>query len=65
MSDEGVQLLVVTINFKLDFNTHIFIICIKKKKKKKKAAHQLNALNRIDTHLNRLAELTIYHSFIM
>ena len=56
--DDEVKLLGVTIDFKLDFNTHISNIC-------KKAARQLNVLKRIGTHLNRLAKLTIYHSFIM
>ena len=56
--DDEVKLLGVTLDFKLDFNTHISNIC-------KKAARQLNVLKRIGTNLNRLAKLTIYHSFIM
>ena len=56
--DDEVKLLGVTIDFKLDFNTHISNIC-------KKAARQLNVLKRIGTHLTRLSKLTIYHSFIM
>ena len=56
--DNEVNLLGVTINFKLNFNTHIANIC-------KKAAHQLNVLKRIGQHLNKLAKMTIYHSFIM
>ena len=58
--DEVILLGVVS----LDFNTHISNICIKKKKKKE-AVCQLNVLERIGTHLNRLAKLAIYHSFIM
>ena len=49
--DEEVKLLGVTIDFKLDFNTHISNICIKKKRKKRKkrkrkkeAARQLSVL---------------------
>jgi hypothetical protein len=61
--DDEVKLLGVV--FKLDFSTHISNICIKKRKKKEKAVCQLNVLKRIGTHLNRLAKLTIYHSFIM
>ena len=56
--DDEVKLLGVTIDFKLNFNTHIANIC-------KKAAHQLNVLKRIGQHLNKLAKMTIYHSFIM
>ena len=56
--EDEVKLLGVTIDFKLNFNTHISNIC-------KKAAMQLNVLKRIDKHLNRLGKLTIYYSFIM
>ena len=56
--EDEVKLLGVTIDFKLNFNTHIFNIC-------KKAARQLNALKRIGKHLNCLGKLTIYYSFIM
>ena len=56
--EDEVKLLGVTIDFKLNFNTHISNIC-------KKAARQLNALKRIGKHLNRLGKLTIYYSFIM
>ena len=56
--DDEVKLLGVTIDFKLNFNTHIANIC-------KKAAYQLNVLKRIGQHLNKLAKMTIYHSFIM
>jgi len=56
--DDEVKLLGVTIDFKFNFNTHIANIC-------KKAARQLNVLKRIGQHLNKLAKMTIYHSFIM
>ena len=56
--DDEVKLLGVTLDFKLNFHSHITNIC-------KKAARQLNVLKRIGNHLNRLGKLTIYHSFIM
>ena len=56
--DEEVKLLGVTIDFRLNFSSHITNIC-------KKAARQLNVLKRIGKNLNRLGKLTIYHSFIM
>ena len=56
--EDEVKLLGVTIDFKLDFNSHITNIC-------KKAARQLNVLKRIGHHLSRLSKLTIYHSFIL
>ena len=46
--EDEVKLLGVTIDFKLNFNTHISNIC-------KKAARQLNALKRIST-----VQLTAY-----
>ena len=58
--DDEVKLLEITIDFKLNFNTHIANTCICKK-----AARQLNVLKRIGQHLNKLAKMTIYHSFIM
>jgi hypothetical protein len=57
--DDEVKLLGVTIDFKLNVNSHITInIC-------KKAARQLNVLKWIGKHLYRFGKLTIYHSFIM
>ena len=56
--DDEVKLLGVTIDYKLNFNTHITNIC-------KKAARQLNVLKRIGHHLNKTSKLTIYHSFIL
>ena len=56
--EEEVKLLGVTIDFSLNFNSHISNIC-------KKAARQLNVLKRIGKHLCRLGKITIYHTFIM
>ena len=56
--DEEVKLLGVTIDFKLNFNTHISTLC-------KKASKQLNCLKRLGKYLTRLGKLTIYHSFIL
>lgn len=56
--EDEVKLLGITIDFKLNFNTHISDIC-------KKAARQLNVLKRIGKNLNRLGKLTIYYSFFM
>jgi hypothetical protein len=52
--DDEVKLLGVTIDFKLNFNSHNTNIC-------KKAARQLNVLKRIGKHLDRFGKLTIYH----
>ena len=56
--EEEVKLLGVTIDFRLNFNTHITNIC-------KKASRQLNVLKRIGKHLCKLGKLNIYYSFIM
>lgn len=56
--EDEVKLLGVTIDYRLNFNTHISNIC-------KKAARQLNVLKRIGKNLSRLGKLTIYYSFIM
>ena len=56
--ESEVKLLGVTIDFQLNFNEHVSIIC-------KKASRQLNVLKRIGTHLTKLGKLTIYYSFIM
>ena len=56
--DDEVKLLGVTIDFQLNFNTHISNIC-------KKAARQLNVLKRIGHHLNKASKMTIYYSFIL
>ena len=56
--DDEVKLLGVTIDFKLNFSSHITNIC-------KKAARQLNVLKWIGKHLDRFGKLTIYHSIIM
>ena len=56
--ENEVKLLGVTIDFKLNFNSHISNIC-------KKASKQLNCLKRIGKYLTRLGKLTVYHSFIL
>ena len=56
--ENEVKLLGVTIDFKLNFNSHISNIC-------KKASKQLNCLKRIGKYLTRLGKLTIHHSFIL
>jgi hypothetical protein len=47
----------VTIDFELNFNTHIANIC-------EKASRQLNILKRIGKYLAKLGRLTIYYSYI-
>jgi len=56
--EDEVKLLGVTIDYQLNFNTHIANIC-------KKASKQLNVLKRVGKYLNKLGRLTIYHSFIL
>ena len=56
--EDEVNLLGVTIDFQLKFNTHIANTC-------KKASRQLNVLKRVGKYLNRRGKLTIYHSFIL
>ena len=56
--EENVKLLGVTLDFQLNFNTHVSNIC-------KKASKQLNVLKRIGKHLCKLGKLNIYHSFIL
>ena len=56
--EEEVNLLGVTLDFKLKFHSHISKIC-------KKASRQLNVLKRIGKNLCKLGKLNIYHSFIM
>ena len=56
--DESVQLLGVTLDFKLKFDIHVSDMC-------KKASRQLNALKRVGRYLCKLGRLTVYHSFIM
>ena len=56
--DKEVKLLGITIDFELNFNTHISNIC-------KKASRQLHVLKRLGKYLNKLGKLTIYHSFIL
>ena len=56
--ESEVKLLGVTIDYMLDFNSHITNIC-------RKAARQLNVLKRIGHMLNHVSKLTIYYSFVM
>ena len=56
--DEEVKLLGVTIDFKLNFNTHVSNVC-------KKASRQLNVLKRIGKNLCKLGKFNIYYAFIM
>ena len=56
--EDEVKLLGITIDFKLNFDTHISNIC-------KKASRQLNCLKRLGKFLTRLGRLTVYHSFIL
>ena len=56
--EENMKLLGVTLDFQLNFNTHVSNIC-------KKASKQLNVLKRIGKHLCKLGKLNIYHSFIL
>ena len=56
--EDEVTLLGVTIDFQLNFNSHISNIC-------KKASRQLNVLRRIGHNLCKLGKLNIYYSFIL
>ena len=56
--EETVKLLVIEIDYQLNFDIHISSIC-------KKASHQLNILKRLGRYLDRLSKLTIFHTFIL
>ena len=56
--DEDVKLLEVTLDFKLNFSSHVSNIC-------RKASRQLNVLKRLSKQLCKLGKLNIYYSFIM
>ena len=56
--EEHAKLLGVTIDFKLNFNLHIYNVC-------KKASRQFNVLKRIGRNLCRQGKLNVYYSFIM
>ena len=56
--DETVKVLVIDIDFKLNFNTHISNLL-------KKAAQQLNIVKRIGKHLGKTNRLTIFYTFIL
>ena len=53
--EDSVKLLVVTINFMLNFDTHVSNIC-------RKAARQINVLLRIDKHLSVETKILFYKS---
>ena len=56
--DHEVKLLGVTVDYLLNFNTHISLLC-------KKASRQLNVLKRIGKYLNLQCKIMVYHSFIL
>ena len=56
--DEEVKLVGVTIDFRLNFDSHISNIC-------RKASRQLNVLKRLGNKLCKLGKINIYYSFIM
>ena len=55
--EDSVNLLGVTIDFMLNFDTHVSNIC-------RKAARQINVLLRIGKHLSVETKILIYKSFI-
>ena len=55
--EDSVKLLGVTIDFMLNFDTHVSNIC-------RKAARQINVLLRIGKHLSVETEILMYESFI-
>ena len=56
--EETVKLLVIEIDYQLNFDIHISSIC-------RKASQQLNILKRLGRYLDRLSKLTIFHTFIL
>ena len=56
--EQTVKLLGIDLDFQLNFDAHIKVIC-------RKASQQLNVLKRIGKHLSKLNKLTIFHSFIL
>jgi hypothetical protein len=56
--ETSVKVLGITVDSKLNFNSHIKDICIK-------SARQINALRRIAGHLDTATRMTIYRSFIL
>lgn len=56
--ESTVKLLVIDIDYQLNFDVHIGNIC-------RKASQQLNILKRLGPLLDRLSKLTIFHTFIL
>ena len=56
--EDSVKLLGNEIDYQLNFDTYISIIC-------RKASQQLNIIKRLGPYLNRLNKLTIFHTFIL
>ena len=56
--DDVVNLLGISIDYQLNFDSHIRSLC-------RKASQQLNVLKRIGSFLSRLNKLTIFHTFIL
>ena len=56
--ENEVVLLGVTLDFNLNFNSHISSMC-------RKASRQLNVMKRIGNNLNKLCKITMYQSFIL
>ena len=56
-SEETVELLGVTLDYKLDFNPHILNLC-------KKAATQLNVLKRLKTFIGFQEQKVLVQSFV-
>jgi hypothetical protein len=56
--EDEVKLLGVTVDYQLNFNSHISSLC-------KKASRQLNVLKRIGRFLNLQCKIMVYHSFIL
>ena len=56
--ENEVVLLGVTLDFNLNFNSHISSMC-------RKASRQLNVMKRIGHNLNKLCKITMYQSFIL
>ena len=56
--EDEVVLLGVTLDFNLNFNSHISSMC-------RKASRQLNVMKRIGHNLNKLCKITMYQSFIL
>ena len=56
--EDVVKLLGVDIDYQLNFDQHISILC-------SKAGYKLNVLKRLSPFLSRLNKLTVFHTFIL